>query len=101
MFFRDFCGFLIDQCTNSSSKAARLNQLYELFNTNVKPSYFKEKISPDHFLKALQLSIQNENHGLLRLIMTEYKQPPPIEFFAWLGQEYDKSAVSSDNFEKM
>ncbi|KAI1660217.1 hypothetical protein F4813DRAFT_401182 [Daldinia decipiens] len=100
IFFQNLCSFLIDQCTSSSRKAARLNQIYEIFNTNAKPSYFKEKLDPDHVLQALQLSIQNENHSLLRLIMTEYKEPLPVEFFAWLGQEYDKSTISSDSFQK-
>ncbi|KAI0117362.1 hypothetical protein F4814DRAFT_284591 [Daldinia grandis] len=101
LVFRDLCGFLIDQCTNSSRKAARLNQLYQLFKTDVESSYSKEKLDSSYLLKVLQLSIQNENHSLLRLITAEFKQPPPIEFFAWLGQEYDKSAISSDDFKKM
>ncbi|KAI1799821.1 hypothetical protein F4811DRAFT_71827 [Daldinia bambusicola] len=101
IYFPSLCGYFINQCENSSRKATRLDQLHEVLSINTGPSVSRQELTPDHLSNIFQLSMENNDYRLSRLIMTEYKQPPPTEFFAWLGRQYDIAAISRGDFSEM
>ncbi|KAI8958569.1 hypothetical protein F5Y11DRAFT_335777 [Daldinia sp. FL1419] len=98
--FQRLCDFFINECLTSSKKALRLDQLYEFLTTNF-DSRFAKSLTGNQLLKVLQLSIRGTEPGLLHLILTKNNEPPPMEFFAWLGEEYNKSTITREQFEKL
>ncbi|KAI1465620.1 uncharacterized protein F4812DRAFT_461312 [Daldinia caldariorum] len=92
---------LKSECEASSRKATRLDQLYETLSVNASLSFSTQELTPGHLSKIFQLSMESNDYRLSKLIMTEYKRPPPTEFFAWLGRQYDRSVISMDDFSKI
>ncbi|XXG93892.1 hypothetical protein Hte_000141 [Hypoxylon texense] len=99
----NLCNFFVAKHRNAPESKLPLRQLYELLQKNYtdKSFRFKTEVAGDCLLKVLQVSIHGNEPRLLELMLSRNKQRPPTEFFAWIKKEYDNSAISIDDFEKL
>ncbi|KAI1374042.1 hypothetical protein F4677DRAFT_447687 [Hypoxylon crocopeplum] len=99
--FWGLCNYFITQCMDAPGSRRPLELLHEFLSANGDSSKLLEKLTKDHLLKVIQISIHRREGGLLDLIMSKNNHPPPAEFFNWAKEEYNRSVISIDDYKKL
>ncbi|KAI1390244.1 uncharacterized protein F4822DRAFT_401332 [Hypoxylon trugodes] len=101
--FRGLFDYFINKCGSCPENSQPLAQLHEFLRTASRNplSDRQHQLTAVQFSKALQASIRGHEPGLLDLILSQNSQEPPISFFIWIRDQYDKSAISIADLEKL
>ncbi|KAI1774014.1 hypothetical protein F4818DRAFT_420545 [Hypoxylon cercidicola] len=96
------CNFFVTKHRNFPQNNRPLLQLHKLLAVYTEDSIGpKMALSGDCLFKVLQASIHGNEPGLLDFVLSNNKQPHPTEFFSWIKEEYDSSAISIEDFQKL